>query len=302
MRQARSTAEGAFLAALTVVFYLSSIYIPILGFLLSFLCPLPVMFLTIRWDMRAGLLAALVASFIVFIFAGVVSALTCFVGFTLLGLIMGLTIKRGYNFIEVIGINTLVSISSKLLLIGLVILIMGQNPLAESLSFLEEGLKKGLSFLPSEGGINVEDIINLIRMALPATVIVASILDTVLNFLLGGWIGKRLGIKFPPFPPFGEWQLPKSIFWAFALGWLFVLFGGTTFWGKIGLNLQMVTQILFLVQGASVVYYFLGKYIRSRVWLTIIVIFLALQPLLSTILSWLGVFDVWFDLRKIRGK
>ena len=32
MRQARSTVEGAFLAALTVIFYLSSIYIPVLGF------------------------------------------------------------------------------------------------------------------------------------------------------------------------------------------------------------------------------------------------------------------------------
>ena len=56
------------------------------------------------------------------------------------------------SFIEVIGINTLVSISSKLLLIGLVFLIMGQNPLSETLSFLEEGLKKGLSFFPQEGG------------------------------------------------------------------------------------------------------------------------------------------------------
>jgi len=51
-----------------------------------------------------------------------------------------------------------------------------------------------------------------------------------------------------------------------------------------------------------VIYYFLGKRIHSRVWLTIIVIILAVQPLLSTLLSWLGVFDVWFDLRKIRGK
>lgn len=303
MRQARSTVEGAFLAALTVIFYLSSIYIPVLGFLLSFLCPLPIMFLTIRWDMKAGLLAALVASFIVFIFAGAISALTCFVGFTFLGLIMGLTIKRGYNFIEVMGINTLVSISSKLLLIGLVFLIMGQNPLSETLSFLEEGLKKGLSFFPQEGGgIDVEMIASFIHMVLPAAVFIASLFDTVLNFLLGSWIGKRLDIKFPPFPPFENLQLPRSIFWAFALGWLFVLFGGATFWGKIGLNLRMVTQVLFLVQGASVVYYFLGKYIRSRFWLTIIVVFVALQPLLSTILSWVGVFDFCFDLRKIRGK
>ncbi|HOQ67656.1 MAG TPA: YybS family protein [Candidatus Atribacteria bacterium] len=300
MRQSKSIVEGAFLASLTVIFYLSSVYIPILGSLLSFLCPLPVMFLTIRWDMRAGLLAAVVASFIVFAFAGVVAAVTCFLGFTLLGLAMGFTIKRNYSFIEVIGTNTLVSILSKLSLIGLVFLMAGQNPLLESLSFLEESLEKMLSFLPAEGGVNVETIINFIHMVLPATVVIASLLDTVLNFLLGSWIGKRIGIEFPSFPPFREWQLPRSIFWAFVLGWLFVLLGGTTFWGKIGLNLQMITQILFLIQGASVVYYFLGKYIRSRVVVAVIVIFLALQPFISTLLSWLGVFDVWFDLRKIR--
>ena len=206
------------------------------------------MFLTIRWDMKAGLLAALVASFIVFIFAGAISALTCFVGFTFLGLIMGLTIKRGYNFIEVIGINTLVSISSKLLLIGLVFLIMGQNPLSETLSFSEEGLKKGLSFFPQEGGIDVEMIASFIHMVLPAAVFIASLFDTVLNFLLGSWIGKRLDIKFPPFPPFENLQLPRSIFglllWdGFRSVWR------SYFWGKIGLNLRMVTQVLFSSRG-----------------------------------------------------
>ena len=98
MRQARSTVEGAFLAALTVIFYLSSIYIPVLGFLLSFLCPLPIMFLTIRWDMKAGLLAALVASFIVFIFGRHI-CFNLFCRFTF-GINYGLTIKRGYNFIS----------------------------------------------------------------------------------------------------------------------------------------------------------------------------------------------------------
>ena len=48
---------------------------------------------------------------------------------------MGFTIKRNYSFIEVIGTNTLVSILSKLSLIGLVFLMAGQNPLLESLSF-----------------------------------------------------------------------------------------------------------------------------------------------------------------------
>jgi uncharacterized protein YybS (DUF2232 family) len=91
-------------------------------------------------------------------------------------------------------------------------------------------------------------------------------------------------------------------FWAFALDGFLYWWEELLFVGKIGLNLQMVTQILFLVQGASVIYYFLGKRIHSRVGLAIIVIILALQPLLSHFVELVGVFDVWFDLRKIRGK
>ena len=108
-----------------------------------------------------------------------------------------------------------------------------------------------------------------------------------------------MDIKFPPFPPFENLQLPRSIFW--ALLWDgFRSVWRSYFWGKIGLNLRMVTQVL-LVQGHPW-YTIFGKYIRSRFWLTIIVVFVALQPLLSLILSWVGVFDFCFDLRKIRGK
>ena len=95
---------------------------------------------------------------------------------------MGLTIKRGYNFIEVIGINTLVSISSKLLLIGLVFLIMVKT-LFQKLCLFRRRFEKGLSFFLREGGgIDVEMIASFIHMVLPAAVFIASLFDTVLNF------------------------------------------------------------------------------------------------------------------------
>ena len=114
-------------------------------------------------------------------------------------------------------------------------------------------------------------------MVLPAAVFIASLL-TLLNFLLGSWIGKRLDIKFPPFLLLRTATV-QTIFWAFALGWLFVLFGGATFWGKIGLNSDGYPGAFF-VQGHPW-YTIFCKYIRSRFWLTIIVVFVALQPLLS---------------------
>ncbi|NSW76785.1 MAG: YybS family protein [Candidatus Atribacteria bacterium] len=300
MRKIQPTVEGAFLAALTVIFYLSSIYIPVLGIILSFLCPLPVMFLVIRWNWKVGFLTSLVASFVVFAFAGVTQALTCLLGFTLLGIVMGVTIKKGWSSFEVIAWNTVVSLLSKLALVGVALLLLGKNPLTENIALMEEALHSVSRMFRSVGEMNIQSIIDFMKMALPAVLIIASLFDTTLNFLLGRLVGQRIGVRFPEIAAFGQWQMPRSVFWAFVLSWLFLFIGSNTFLGKIGVNLQIVTQMLFLVHGLSLVYYFLSRYIRSRVLKIVILFFLLFQPVFSTLLSWLGVFDVWFDFRKLR--
>lgn len=300
MRSVRSTVEGAFFATLTVVLYLASIYIPVLGILVSFFCPLPVMFLVIRWGVRVGFLASTVASMLIFGLAGLMQAITCLVGFSLLGIAMGATIRKKYALFEVLALNTGVSLLSKLALIGIALAVVGKNPLTENIHFLEETLKRAPWV--SQNLPNIESFVELVRLAIPALLVVASLFDTICNFLLGRWIGKRLGIPFPDVPPFSEWRLPKSVFWAFALGWVLIFLGGSTAFGKIGLNLQIVTQLLFLFQGLSLVYYFLGKYIQSKMVRVGILVFLLFHPLLSSFLSLLGVLDVLFDFRKLSMK
>ncbi|MBC7216815.1 MAG: YybS family protein [Candidatus Caldatribacterium sp.] len=300
MRSIRPTVEGAFLAALTVILYLASIYIPILGVFVSFLCPLPVMFLVIRWGARVGILASFVASALVFTLAGLMQAVTCLVGFSLLGIAMGVTVRRRYALPEILILNTGVSLLSKLALVGIALIVAGKNPLVENIRLLEETLKR-TPWIP-QNLPGTEGLLELVQLIMPALLLVASLFDTGCNFLLGRWIGKRLGLSFPEIPPFSEWRLPRSVFWVFVLGWVFVLFGGPSVLGKIGINLQIVTQLLFLFQGLSLVYYFLGRYIRSKAVRVGILAFLMFQPLLSSLLSWLGVFDVFFDFRRLGTK
>lgn len=300
MRNIQPTVEGAFLAALTVILYLASVYLPVLGVLVSFLCPLPVMFLVIRWGIRIGFLASIVSSLLVLGLAGFMQAVTCLVGFSLLGIAMGVTIRKRYALFEILALNTGVSLLSKLALIGIALVAVGKNPLIENIRFLEETLKRAP--LVSQNLPNVESFVELVRLVIPALLVIASFLDTVFNFLLGWWIGKRLGVSFPDIPPFSEWRLPKSVIWAFALGWIFILFGGSTVFGKVGLNLQIVTQLLFLFQGLSLVYYFLQKYIRSKAIRVVILVLLLFQPLLSSLLSLVGMIDVIFDFRRLGTK
>ena len=297
MKELRPTVEGAFLAALTVVLYLSSVYLPLFGFFLSFFCPLPVLFLVIRWDLRTGILAAGVATLLV-AFTGFIPALIC-VSYTLIGIFLGHAIKRKYSFFEVIGFGSVVSLLSKIALIGFALLITGINPINENLQIMKEAFQKTSQMFGGYGEENLQQLIALINLALPAILVVASILDTTINFFLGSWVGKKIGMPFPQFPAFQNWKFPVSVFWMFILSWVFVLFGGETLYGRIGLNLQIVTQSLFIVQGIAILYYFLNRYIQSRAVKMVILLFVVFQPILSTILSWLGVLDTWFDFRKI---
>jgi len=297
MKKLRPTVEGAFLAALTVILYLSSVYIPLFGFFLSFFCPLPVLFLVIRWDLRTGLLAAGVATLIV-AFTGLIPALLC-ISYTLIGVFLGYAIKKRYSFFEVIGFGSVVSLLSKLALIGMALALTGKNPITENLQIMEEAFQKTSQMFGNLGEDTFKQVLNMVSLALPAILVVASVFDTTLNFFLGKWVGKRIGITFPEYPAFRNWRFPVSVFWMFILSWVFVLFGGNTVFGKIGLNLQIVTQTLFIVQGVAIVYFFLSSYIQSRVIKIAILLFIVFQPLLSSILSWVGVLDTWFDFRKI---
>lgn len=302
MRSLRPSVEGALLAAIAVVLYLASVYIPVLGFLLTFLCPLPVMFLVIRWNLRTGLLASVVATAIVFAFAGVMQALISFVGFSLVGMAMGALVKRGKPFFEVIALSAGVSILSKLALIGLAMALTGIHPITTNIAIMEEAYERASQWLGGAGEENFQNLLNLIQMALPAILIIASILDTALNFFLGKWVGKKIGVSFPESPAFDQWRFPRSVFWMFALSWILVLFGGTEGVGRVGVNLQMVTQTLFLVQGLSLAYFFLKKYIPSRVVSIGLLVFVVFQPILTFVVSWAGILDTWLDLRKIEKK
>lgn len=306
MRRVTPTVEGAFFAALTVILYLGSIYIPVFGLVLSFLCPLPVMFLVIRWNLKVGFLAAAVATLIILAFAGLYQAIICFVGFSFLGIFMGVLVKRGYGWVEIIGLGALVSLLSKLALVGLTLLLMGKNPIIESLNLMEQAFGQAYSMLGNLGeglGENsVETLMRIVKMTIPAILILAALFDTFLNFVLGNWVGKRIGIRFPSFPAFSEWRLPPSMVWMYFLSWLLLFLGGSSFVYQIGLNLQLVTQILFMVQGVAILNFFLRKVIAQRVIRAIIIIFVVMQPVFSTVLAWLGVFDTWFDFRKLLKK
>ena len=124
------------------------------------------------------------------------------------------------------------------------------------------------------------------------------------NYLLTGRLAKARDYEWSDLPKFSTWQMPWYLVYGFILGLIGFLFnesfGVYGFYAfAAGLNLLLVFGALYLIQGISVVFFYLEKKTANTA-IKIGVVFLAIFiQLFFQGISWLGVFDTWFDLRRL---
>jgi uncharacterized protein YybS (DUF2232 family) len=149
----------------------------------------------------------------------------------------------------------------------------------------------------------MKGMLELMKLILPAGFILASIVDTYLNFLVARSVLRKLGHYIPAFPAFPRWSMPPVILYAFVVSVVML------YWGKsreiellatAGLNLQVMTSMLLMLQGISVAYFYANrhdvpKFIR---WIFIAMVFTNGFIMQATVFA--GAFDMAIDFRKLR--
>jgi len=307
----RSIVEGAFLSAITVILFLASLYIPLFGTLISFLCPLPIIILCLRHNIKVAILSLVIAFLLISLLAGPFQAMIAILGFGTLGMALGIAIKKRYSLLEIILIGSLVSFVSKIFLMVIGLWLMDVNPLLLSLDQIDKSINQSLSFYQNMG-LSPEQAdafknsllqsLELIRIAFPAMLVIASVFDTLINYWVSGKILKRFGYHLESFVPFYEWRANRSFFWSYLFG-LFILIINAQYnlaiLQRIGVNIQILFSIVFLITGLSVTSYILHYYKINPIFSWIIYIIIFIQPVLSLVATWIGIMDVWIDFRKL---
>ncbi len=307
---AKSIVEGAFLSAITTVLFLASLYIPLLGTLISFLCPLPIVIICLRHNLKIALLSLTIAFFMISLLAGPFQGLVGLLGFGILGIALGTTIKKKYSLPEILLIGSISSFVAKVLLILIGLWLIDVNPLLLSLDQIEQSLQQSLKFY-NDIGLNQEQAevfrdsilqsLELVKIAFPAILITASFFDTIINYWVAGIILKRIGLYIEPIVPLYKWKASKSFFWSYLLGMLILLINTrlkVPLLERIGVNIQLMFSIIFLFAGLAVVVYVLRYYKVKTIFCWLVYILVFIQPVLSLLVTWIGMFDVWFDFRK----
>ena len=114
-------------------------------------------------------------------------------------------------------------------------------------------------------------------------------------------MGPKFGYKVEPFPAFKDWTFDWNLVWLYIIGWvLYFLIGGieglpgAKIIQILGANCFIMSNILYLIIGFSLLFFMYDKYkigFVPRVGLSIIAL------MFSQFMIWLGLIDVWAEFR-----
>lgn len=295
------------LAAITVLLSLLGAYfMPYL----FFITPVPLIILVYRHGMRPGILVAVTSALLGGIVLSTIPTMVFLLILGLVGLAMGEALREGFPPHRIMLIGTATSVISLLLMVAVTAVFLDLNVLETTFETMERSLQQALKVYERFGveehplfkAESLGEFMRLLKLALPAALLTTAIIMTFVNYWLARLILNRLGAKLPWLKPFRLWRFPWYLAWGYILGQGLLLVtqgqANGNLWFGVGLNLQILFNYVFLLQGLAILWFYLDKGNVPKLvrWITIIFVF---NPLFTTLVVWVGVLDTWFNFRKL---
>lgn len=138
--------------------------------------------------------------------------------------------------------------------------------------------------------------------ALPATILVWATIIAYFEYIFISRLSKKAKYPLPILPKFKDFSMPKRALWGWILIYLMtfvVTLIGFMESNVLQVNIQVLFQFVFQIQGLAVIFYFCD----FKKWSKIVTVILCLVFLPTVIgqmlLSMMGFLDLGFGLRKI---
>mgnify|MGYP000865069845 CR=1 FL=1 len=144
-----------------------------------------------------------------------------------------------------------------------------------------------------------EYLVGQLKLAVPAFLLISSVLYGMLLFFVIRFVIKRLGREMAPIPAFEEWALPRGMGFGLIILLLVSLFGswlGIPNFEVVQFTVTALISFLFTVLGLSVLWFFLkaGRVPAVLRWLLTILLYL----FVGFGLPFLGMLDHIFRMRR----
>ena len=311
MKNTKFITEGAALLAIYAMLLLISMYVPILGAVVTFALPLPFILLTIRYKLSSAFVIFTAALFITVIVSQPMNLVKTTM-FGLIGIVLGYMYKKQKKPVEILMAGTLAY------LIGIMLIYVA------SIKFFNIGLMKQMQNMFNESMTQSEKIVtaagmpiskeqkelfvqmnDILQTVFPSILVMVSVCLSWITVIISGSALRKLKHDVIPWPKFKDIQLPKSIVWYYVIFILlstFIKVEPTSYLHMVFSNLYVIFALLLVLQGLT----FIAFLAHSKGFTkgVPIISFIACMfiPMLFPLVTILGIIDLGISLRsKIGG-
>ncbi|RNB83417.1 DUF2232 domain-containing protein [Brevibacillus fluminis] len=297
--------ESVILLVVALVLLFISVH-TILGMFAFLLVPVPFVLLASRSTGRELLLFILLFAIVSYFFAGLGGSLMAIM-FGFIGGIMGRAYQRRRSALAAIVIGAGASFVSLVLGLALTKYVFGVD-LVTGMERTTEQLISGPGSLPTPGWLTKEEWkseidmqLRLFELVLPSIIVATSFIMSTVVHWFARLISNLLKRPLPRLLPVREWNFPRSlIYYYFGALLLLLMFGNATeknFLSSALNNVKVMLDMVFMLQGLSFCFYILYRKGWKKLS-PVLVVVLFIFPLLTYILSLLGILDLGVGLRK----
>ncbi|AEA19165.1 MULTISPECIES: YybS family protein [Bacillus] len=311
MKQTKFITEGAALLAIYAILLLISMYVPILGTVVTFALPLPFILLTIRHKL-SNVLVIFVAALFVTIIVSQPMNLVKTTMFGLIGIVLGYMYKTRKKPVEILIAGTLAY------LIGFVLIYVA------SIKFFNIDIMKQMQSVFSESMVQSEKIVSAIGMPIskeqkelltqmndilqslfPSILVLVAVCFSWITVIISGSVLKKLKHDIIPWPKFKDLQLPKSIVWYYVIFILlatFIKVDPTSYLHMVFSNLYVIFALLLVLQGLTFISFLAYRKGFTKGVPIISFIVCMFIPMLFPLVTILGIIDLGISLRSKIGE
>ena len=305
-------AQASLIAALGILLCLITAYVPILS-ILSIAVPVPYAIIATLTDNKYSILSLIATFFILMFTVNPLYSVSVCIMSIVPGIFIGSALrnnkKEGFNKFEPIYIGTIITMICVIVFFFIGNIVFKTNILEDFMNLVKESVNIQITIMENTGidlkeGFKSLDIVNYINNMLPTMLFLQGMIVAFIIYSLEIFILKRVRIVNLELPKLLDFYLPGNAISVLFTLYIFVLFMDlinlNLHTDLIMMNLQLVFNFMFMLQGIAVSIYFFKKWIRSGSLKMIFMSALTLSIFGFMGISFVGMLDSIIDFRRVR--
>ena len=289
--------------------FLTVFLVPVAGIFVSIFTPLPTLLSIYRFGHPAGYWipgSVLLLGLPLMFYLGAVLDAPYLLAMLLLGGLLGEGMRRRWSIDKTIGIAAGAAFLAGALAFwattgGLTAQFWSslENELQESIvAALQVYRNAGIDFDQPATLEAIRKMLPIFIRMLPGAAFVSALLITWLNALVARRFCGVRGLPLPEWPQWSHWKAPELLVWPTIVAGTLLLLPSMGI-GLIAANLLLGLSAVYLLQGLAIAVFYLHHWHVPRLLRAIIYALLLLQQFATLLLILLGLFDMWFNFRRL---